>query len=256
MNSVKKLLYFLSFLIFITSCTKEDPNGPDTIDRTANLLTTGKSAADLVSDAKYTSMNIEIVYVEGSKPQDRTIAAFKDFLESRIYKPDGINIMVRSVGSSGKAPFEISEIAAIEKAERTAYNAGDEIALYIYFADGSNEDDTAEKFVLGSSFRNTSMVIYEKTIQAFANRPGAPPKYIIETATLNHEFGHLFGLVNLGTPMVQNHEDPDNDGHCSTGNCLMRASLEFGFNFLNEVGQVVPELQGKCIEDLQSIGGK
>ena len=255
MNSVKKLLYSLSFLVIVTSCTKEE-NDVESIDRTANLLATGKSASDLVSEDRFTSMNIEIVYVEGSRPQDRTINAFKDFLEARINKPDGINITVRSVPSSGNAPFEISEIAAIEKAERTAYNAGDEIAIYIYFADGSNEKDTPEKFVLGSSFRNTSMVIYEKTIQAFANRPGAPPKHVIETATLNHEFGHLFGLVNLGTPMVQNHEDAENKGHCGTNDCLMRASLEFGFNFLNDVGQVVPELKGKCIEDLQAIGGK
>lgn len=82
-------------------------------------------------------------------------------LQERTYKPDGIEINLRSVSTSGNAPFDIDEIVDIEKEERTSYNAGDEIAVWIYFADGSNEKDSDDKFVLGSAFRNTSMVIYE-----------------------------------------------------------------------------------------------
>ncbi len=258
MIRIKRILFFFAFTSILFSCTT-DSNGPggNSNDRSANLKSLGASASELLSDAIYTSMDIEIVYVEGNRPTDEAINIFRSFLNSRVYKPDGININLRSVNSSGKAPFTIEEIVEIERNERTSYTVGDEIAVWIYFADGSNDKDTNEKFVLGSAFRNTSMVIYEKTIRDFSNRSGAPDRATIEAATLNHEFGHLFGLVDLGTTPVSDHEDPDNQGHCITEACLMRASIEFGGGVLNVIeGSEVPDLDDACIEDLQSIGGK
>lgn len=259
MIKIKRLLLFFFATSLIISCSKDEPSNPGfgTVDRTANLKSLGSSASDLLSDARFTSMNIEMVYVEGNRPTDEAISQFQSFLESRIYKPDGIEINLRAVNSSGKAPFTIEEIVDIEKEERTSYNVGDEIAVWIYFADGKNEKDTNEKFVLGSAFRNTSMVIYERTIREFANRTGTPDRATIEAATLNHEFGHLFGLVNLGTSPVSDHEDPENDGHCKTEGCLMRASIEFGSGVVNVInGGGVPNLDDACIQDLQSAGGR
>lgn len=259
MIRIKRLLILFVSIAFVFSCTKDDPNDPKNggIDRTANLKSLGASATDLLSDVNFTSMNIEIVYVEGNKPTDEAISKFQSFLEQRVYKPDGITISQRSVTSSGKAPFSIEEIVDIEKEERTTYNVGDEIAVWIYFADGSNEKDSNEKFVLGSAFRNTSMVVYEKTIKEFASRNGAPSKAIIEAATLNHEFGHLFGLVDLGTEPVSDHEDSENEGHCKIDGCLMRASIEFGSGVVDVIdGGGVPALDQACIDDLQSVGGK
>ena len=259
MIKLKRLFIFFAGLSLVISCTTDNPDDPGSggVDRSANLKALGASASDLLSDATFTSMNIEIVYVEGNKPTDESISIFRDFIQSRVYKPDGINITLRAVNSSGKAPFDIDEVVEIERNERTAYNVGDEIAVWIYFADGSNDKDTNDKFVLGSAFRNTSLIIYEKTIREFANRPGAPKRATIEAATLNHEFSHLFGLVNLGTAPVSDHEDPDNNGHCITDGCLMRASIEFGSGVVNVIeNSGVPDLDNACIDDLQSIGGK
>jgi len=259
MIKFRKLFIFFFAVSLVASCTKDNPNDPGSggVNRTANLKSLGSSASDLLNDATYTSMNIEIVYVEGNRPTDEAISNFQSFLQARIYKPDGIEINLRSANSSGKSPFTIEEIVEIEKEERTAYNVGDEIAVWIYFADGSNEKDTNEKFVLGSAFRNTSMVIYEKTIRAFASRTGAPSRATIEAATLNHEFSHLFGLVDLGTPPVTDHKDPENEGHCIIEGCLMRASIEFGSGVVNVIdGSGIPELGDACIEDLQFAGGR
>ena len=251
-------LFIISFSFFI-SCSKDATNTsePTRIDRSGNLKATGSSGEDLVSDARFTSMNVELVYVNGNRPTDEALTVLKNFLERRTFKPDGITFNLRAVNSSGKAPFDIDEIAQIERDERTAYNAGDEIAVFIYFADGSNENDTNEKFVLGSSFRNTSMVIYERTIRNFSTRPGAPSRGAIEAATLNHEFGHLFGLVDLGTPLTSDHEDPNSEGHCDIAGCLMRANLEFGSGVVEMIeGGGIPDLREACINDLQAIGGR
>jgi hypothetical protein len=85
----------------------------------------------------------------------------------------------------------------------------------------------------------------------------------VETATLNHEFGHLLGLVNLGTPTVNDHEDPNNTHHCDTQGCLMRAELQFGGGLLSMMtsrvskgSAAVPGLDSECILDLQANGGR
>ncbi len=253
MAKLNRLILFLGLILAI-SCTKD----PVPRSETANLKTTGASAADLLSDGKYTSMYLEIVYVAGNRPTDEAIDVLKNFLQSRVYKPNGINVDLREVSSSGKAPFSIEEIVDIEKTERSAYNQGDEIAVWIYFADGSHEDDSNEKVTLGSAFRNTSMVIYEKTIKNFAQKTGAPNRSIIEGATLNHEFGHLFGLVDLGITPVTDHEDQDGKGgHCKVDGCLMRSSLEFGSGVIDVLdGNSIPSLKDACIQDLRSVGGK
>ena len=66
------------------SCTKDstDDMGGGGVDRTANLKSLGSSASDLLSDVTYTSINIEIVYVEGNKPTDEGIEMFRKFLEN------------------------------------------------------------------------------------------------------------------------------------------------------------------------------
>ncbi len=74
MAKLNRLFFFLG-LIFIISCTKEPVPGVEN----ANLKTTGSSAADLLSDVKYTSMYLEIVYVEGNRPTDEGISFLKEF---------------------------------------------------------------------------------------------------------------------------------------------------------------------------------
>lgn len=259
MKTPKILLPFL-FLFLIIGCTK-DSSSPDDgtpkIDKSANLKALGASANELLSDAKFTSITIEVVYVTGYKPSDIALNSAAKFISDRTFKPDGVRITTRAVASSGKAPFSIEEIAEIERDERTSYNAGDEIAVYIYVADGSNEDDEGNKVVLGSAFRNTSIVLYGKTIERIANNNNSVDKSTVESAVLNHEFGHLFGLVDLGSPMQVDHEDTGSEKHCSVDNCLMNANIQFGGGIIDMIDRNnVPELDDLCINDLVANGGK
>jgi len=252
------LLLFVSLLsVSCSNDNNEDDDGTPGIDKTANLQGLGDSAAQLLSDTEFTSMNIEIVYVNGYAPSQPALENFKNFLEERTFKPDGININLRAIPSSGKAPFTIEEIVEIEKETRTIYNSGDEIAVYIYVADGKSEKDEENKLTLGSAFRNTSIVLYGETIEDFASRPNAPIESDIEAAVLNHEFGHLFGLVDIGTEPQSDHIDEDNAGHCNIPDCLMRASIEFGSGIIDEIeGGRIPQLGSHCIRDLRAAGGR
>ena len=256
--STNKIFSFFLLLLFLSACSTEDgDSNKGGIDKSANLKALGTSAVDLLSSEKFTSMRVEIVYVTGYAPSQRTIDNLKSFLQQRTNKPDGISVVSRAVASSGKAPFEINEIVGIEAEERTFFNAGDEISVFIYFADGSNESDTNTKIILGSAYRNTSMVIYGKTVESVASRLGSPDKSTVESTVVNHEFGHLFGLVNLGSPLQSDHEDGDSNGHCTVAGCLMNANVQFGNDLIDLVdNNNIPQLDDKCIQDLQVNGGK
>lgn len=257
---LKNIIFIALLSVFVVSCTSEDSssnNGPTGINKSANLRSLGESANELLSDEKFTSINIEMLYVPGYEPSQRTIENLKSFLAARTFKPDGVTINSRAVASSGKAPFTIEEIAEIEVKERLLFNAGDEITVYIYFADGSNSQDSDTKVILGSAFRNTSMVIYGKTIQNVAARVNAPDKSTVESTVVNHEFGHLFGLVYVGTPMLTDHKDDLSEAHCSVDGCLMAANVSFGSGIIDMIdNNDIPQLEDLCIRDLQANGGR
>ena len=82
----------------------------------------------------------------------------------------------------------------------------------------------------------------------------------IQITALHHEFGHLFGLVNNGTPAQTPHveTDPKKKAHCTVEGCLMAAEIEFGtspFSFL-ENGQTIIDFEDQCKLDLKANGGK
>ncbi|MFT5926778.1 MAG: hypothetical protein ACI9WL_001529, partial [Rubritalea sp.] len=41
-------------------------------------------------------------------------------------------------------------------------------ALFVFFAEESNESDTGNRLVLGTAYKNTSLVMFQKTIEEFS----------------------------------------------------------------------------------------
>jgi hypothetical protein len=255
---MKKILLIFSTVIALlfTACSEDNPNGQSS-SILANKQVTGSSANDLLSDNKFTSLYIELVYVEGNVPTDQAVNNLKSFLQTRLYKPNGIIIEKRSIPAPGNTTYTTEEIAALEDEHRTVYNTANQIAVWAFFADAKSSKDTNNSKVLGTAYRNTSMVVFENTLKAFSDSPNEPSRSVLETTILEHEFCHLLGLTNLGTPMVENHEDTEHEKHCDVESCLMYWSAEAGTNITNIVsGGTVPQLDSQCIADLQANGGK
>lgn len=239
----------------IVSCSKEDDTYK--INPVTNKQATGSSSNDLLSDAKFKSMVIEVVYVDGFEPSTTAIANFVSFITARTYKPGGISVVKRSIPSPGKATFTVTEIAEIEKTNRTKYNTADQIAVWVLFVDGKSSTDTNSSVVLGESYWNTSFVIFEQTVKNLSNNPLGPSRSLMETTVMTHEFGHILGLTNLGAPMQTNHEDTTHPKHCNVSTCLMYWASEYGQNFSNiGSGASAPELDAQCLADLKAKGGR
>ena len=248
-------------------CSKDESGGetlPTPIDRSANLLAAGDSGADLLTNANFERVRIQIAFVSGFRPTDEALTNLQTFLLQRTFKSD-IGFEFLELPSPGEEDLSLQEIVTIENENRTLYNDGTTLGMYIYFADAPSEGDQEDENIvtLGAVYRNTSMVIHESTIRDLSSRSSLIRTADVETATLGHEFGHLFGLVNLGTEMVNPHEDAEAPNHCNEADCLMEAQLEFSLGLMNKMEQrvakgavAVPDMGEECIADLVAIGGR
>ncbi len=255
----KRNTFLILFAALLLSCSSDDE-----IDRPlGNFLEVGDSARDFMTNENFDKLFIEIACVSGFCPQPDTVDNFLTFLAATTDKED-ITVAIRPLPSPGQTSLSINEIARLESDNRTAYNQGTTLAVYIYFTDAPSNLDGGNSVVLGAVYRNTSMVIFGSTIGTAAQRSTSASLIDIETGTVNHEFGHLFGLVNLGTPLLSPHEDQDAPGHCDVEGCLMQGTLQLGgcgrrlleiieYN-ASQGNDIVPELDAACIEDLQGNG--
>lgn len=252
-NRVFILIHLVCFSSLI-SCKKDSD-----IKVTKNhKQAVGTSANDLLSDKNYESLLVEIQYVEGYKPTQTAIDNLKTFLSQRLNKPEGISFIWKSIAPIGKSTFTIDDIKKIEDNNRSEFTDKKTIAVYFLFLDGEYAENTSNSKVLGIAYRNTSMVIFEKTVVELSdNILTEPERDKLETTVINHEFGHILGLVNVGSPMQNDHQDTANGKHCTNSDCLMYWTAETDNVINNLMGSnPVPELDQNCIDDLINNGGK
>ena len=269
----RTLLYSLLFLFLFLGCSKDgiDASDPSVlIDKAANLKGIGASAHDILSNEKYDRLRFEIAHVAGFRPSAEALAGFEDFLRARTFKQE-IEFIFNPLSSPKEETLTLKEVDALEKANRSIYTQGKTLGFYIYFADApADSDNEGENLVtLGAVYRNTSMIIYGSSIRKLARGSLSIEVSDLENATLNHEFGHLLGLVNLGSPPA----NPDHEGtktengetvgnnHCNVAGCLMRAELEFGSSVLKAMENnrskgmaTLPQLDADCLLDLRGNG--
>ncbi|QNM85023.1 membrane metalloprotease [Polaribacter pectinis] len=250
---------FICCIIF--SCTSETENIDEENNGSTNVVlnrqTTGSSANDLLSADTFKKMIVEIAYVEGFKPTETALNNFKNFIQNRTNKPNGVEFVTKVIPTTGKTVYTLDEVVDIEKEHRTKYNSNETIAVWVLFINGKSSRDNNQGSILGSAYWNTSFVIYEETIQGLSDSTFEPERSLLESSVINHEFGHILGLTNLGSNLQSDHEDSDHPKHCIEEDCLMywAAETSQGIGSMISGGQV-PTLDAQCLADLKANGGK
>jgi len=210
-----------------------------------------------LSSANYDKLVIEIQYVAGFAPSDETVSNISTFLQQRVNKSVGVGVVQNAVPSPGKSSYSMADIMSFESHNRTWLTSGSTLTAYVFFADGDYADTSGSKSkVLGVTYRSGSIVIFEKTIRAFSGGLTQPAVATLESIVLEHEFGHVLGLVNNGSSMQTSHQDTANGKHCDNKNCLMYYLAETSDVVANLVGGKIPDLDANCLSDLKANGGK
>jgi len=254
MKFQKTVAYCLSlfFTIFIfTGCSKDSITSLPAISAANNKIT-GASANDFLSSANFATVKIKIQYMAGFQPDATSISNLTSFLNSLLNKPGGIIIAQQEIAAGGKASYSVSDIATIEQKSRVIFNSANELSVYILIVDGPHSDPA----VLGISYRNTSVCLFGKTIFDNSGGVGQASRTKLETTVVEHEFGHLLGLVDLGTSMQSDHKDGAHGNHCNVQSCLMYYAAETTDMLGFLVTGNIPAPDSQCLADLQLNGGK
>ena len=250
---MKTKAFIAVLLLFsITACKKENTftNNPDANDLHNKAV--GFSANQLLSAGTYKSLKIEVQYMPGYAPDAAALNHLQNVLSNYLNKPSGITIVTKEVSASSSTSLSIDQVRKIEEENRTVFTTGDQIGVYFLYTNGNFTDDK----VLGAAFRNTSMVLFGKKIHDNSGGLGQPGRTKLEATVLEHEFGHILGLVDIGSPMQTNHKDAAHGNHCSNTSCLMYYASEttdiLGFLITGNI----PSFDASCAADLHANGGK
>ncbi|HZY79073.1 MAG TPA: hypothetical protein VFE50_06080 [Cyclobacteriaceae bacterium] len=213
--------------------------------------------ADLLTSEVYKNLVVEIV---GTPPSSRAIGNLTFFLQQRIQKSKVIIRLIKGpalkVDSVG-----LGHLKQYEKDNRKKSVVGDTVFVWVEFLNARSNNKTAN-FKLSDTYGKSSIAVYAKTLNDLT-LPDMITRFTLETYLLEHEFGHLLGLVNGGTSMKTPHQDEAHGNHCTNKQCLMYwiadenirlEDLLSGMNLGST--EVLPILDANCVQDLQAAGGK
>ncbi|MBB1284607.1 hypothetical protein HRH25_09505 [Flavisolibacter sp. BT320] len=241
MKRLPKVLFLVFVFIFFLSCQKE-------IVQDSEFDALGKSAKQLLTASPYSMLYVDINYMPGFEPDAATLNELSDFLETYLHKPGGIIVRKNAVASNGKERLTVEDIVRLEKAHRTTFTYGNVISVHILLTDAAYTDDD----VFATSYWNTSFCLFGKTIASYSGGAGQVSRQRLLSTLMQHEFGHLLGLVDQGSPMQQAHRDPENGAHCENASCLMYYEIETDASRAT----TIPALDASCRADLKANGGK
>jgi len=240
---------------FCTDTTTAPP-GDQNREPYSHTAQPGTAANDFMADSNFIHLVLEIDYMPGYAPNTKAIDSLKNFFEKRLYK-NSITIKTPiEIESRGEQRYSASEIRDIEDNERSTFSSGDTLAAYMIIVDSKYE----ERDLLGIAYYNTSNAFFGPSYEEASSGIGPPSRYQIEAISFRHEFGHLFGLVNIpnsGTEMQNPHRDTEHGNHCDNDQCLMYYATERTNLIENNIsGDEITPLDANCIADLQANGGK
>lgn len=249
---------FILTLIFATVSCFENPsdpgmgNGEEAFSHERNP---GISANEFLSDSNFTELVIEIDYMPNYAPNARALDSLKVFLEQRLNKTSVTILEPTEIPSAGQNAYTANQVRDLESQHRDQFSEGETLTAYMIILGGRYSQSNA----LGIAYYNTSNAFFGVAYDDATSGFGAPSRYQVESTSFRHEFGHLFGLVNIdgsGTDMQTEHQDEQNGHHCDNENCLMYYAMERSDLIESFFSEEVPSLDANCIADLQANGGK
>lgn len=239
----RSLYIILLFTFTFAACKKTE------VDDSNDYVTLGISAHNFLVSSPYSSLKIEIQYMPGYEPDNTSITTLESFLNQYLHKPNGIHVVVEPIPASGKTTLTLNDIVSVEKKYRTVFTGNNQIGVHILITDaGFDASD-----ILAKSYWNTSICVFGKTVSDNSGGAGQITRSQLFTVLFEHEFGHLLGLVNQGSPMQTNHQDVANGAHCTNESCLMHYHIVTSAIPANSP---LPSLGANCVADLRANGGK
>ena len=184
----------------------------------------GSLALACLRDDQHTSLEIQILYEDGYRPEQSSVQLLEQRLDEVCDKPSGIRFDYTQV----EFPSSINTWTADDVREQGWANkaghphSSSTLKWQFLFPSGTYEDDT----VLGVAVDGSTIAMFKDSIEEAEGFFGRPSAEEVENSVMVHEAGHLLGLVNLVYTSPRDHEDPQHPGHSSNDESVMYWAIE------------------------------
>lgn len=198
---------------------------------------TSNPQTNILTSKNYTKLLIEVIPVTSFTPSTDSLEFLKTRIKQYCHK-EAVEVVVDSGVSYGSIPtllWNPGVLSLYEFTHSRFITTGDTLVIKILYVPGVNCPDPT---VRGVAYGEYSFVLYRQQVALDHER-----------AVLLHEFGHLIGLVDCGTPCRTNHKelDPKHTPHCRNEKCVMY--------WCSPDGQY-PDFDTACKLDITANGGK
>lgn len=199
----------------------------------------GVHARDYLSRSSFTSLLVEVDWVQGKAPDPRALDLLLQRLTERCDKPVGITIVLSdAIPSPGIARWTRNDLYLTERQHRDHYDEGATKVLYLLYVDRTSDNDVGSSLTLGVAYTATSLAVFKDNTTFYGGTT--------ERRTVVHEGGHILGLVNKGISMQSPHEDTAHAKHDVDVDCVMYYSNR----------SASTRFDPKCLADMRAAGGR
>jgi predicted Zn-dependent protease len=215
-------------------------------------------------------LTVAVFYEEGAEPYADAVSPLPglpllkvwDLLEANlkalfpgklITVPKDLSAMSK-LSPQNKLQWTLDEIQNLGNINGQA-SSGDTTVFNVFFVKGTNQTNAN---VIGMHLSGTKTIAIFKEVVSGSD-PSALVQRYVEQATLIHELGHGFGLVNNGLPMTASHEDTAHQAHCNNDKCVMYWMNEGSESLVRFINTRLQNLQAPlvmfdnaCLSDVTS----
>ncbi|MGM0576897.1 MAG: hypothetical protein ACQEXJ_14325 [Myxococcota bacterium] len=235
MDRLRRLVVLAALVVPVAASACDDGGGASPGD---DPLAANFAPRHHVSPREFTGLLVEIDAVEGHAPDDRVIARVRQEIEFLIAEgalgaPDGVRFVLDetlpAIGAEATRTADGLDDLASE--HRSVPRSLSESVVHVLYVDGRYEDDDGESLVLGLAWGGDRIAMFADNVERSCESRGplgGPLSGLgdevcrmAEASVFLHEMGHVFGLVDNGIPMVDDHEDPDHPAHDVDEDCVM-----------------------------------
>lgn len=248
--SLRNSIVIIIIGLLLVSCNTDDDAEANNSENFPTRIGVGESAQDLLTETRFQRLVIEVGYMEGFALSSQAETEVIRFLEETVNKSAGIEIIHTEIPSQTLENYSSEDLREIESDNRQRFPSGEELTVWVSVVNGRFEDNS----VIGVAYQNLSTALMGESISENTGGFNQASRSSIEAAVLMHELSHLLGLVNITTPMINEHQG--NGNHCDNSDCLMNSAIETTNVFGIMESSPIPELDENCRLDLQNNGGK
>jgi hypothetical protein len=211
----------------------------------------GSLAMACLRSDKHTTLEFEIVYEVGYRPETSSINLLKERISEVCEKPSGIRFdYIETTFPSNLETWSADDVREQGWAIKDGHpHSSNTLQWQILFPSGTYEDDS----VLGVAVDASTIAIFKDSVEEAEGFFGRPSAEEVENSVIIHEVGHLLGLVNLVYQSPRPHEDAEHPGHSNNEDSVMFWAIESTslMNFIT--GNLPNEFDDDDLADLDDL---